>query len=109
MNTAFGYVAFVTSLWLGLSSLPALVIATVAGVVFNFQTSRTLVFRGQPGVFGRFALVYSLLLLLNWAALSGLEKLGTPAWIGQALLTLPLALVSFSLQLLVVFARPEAA
>jgi GtrA-like protein. len=45
LNTAFGYAIFLLSLKLGMSVGAALSASTLAGVVFNFQTSRRLVFR----------------------------------------------------------------
>ena len=110
LNTVVGYAVFVALLWVGMRSGLALVLATIAGVLFNFQTTRTLVFRGSKGGMLRFAAAYAFVLAVNWAALSGLEALGVAAWAAQGALALPLAGLSFTVQKLLVFSRqPEPA
>ncbi len=103
LNTAFGYTVFVVLIWAGMGSLAALVLATAAGVLFNFQTSRALVFRDQRAGMLRFASVYIVMIGVNWAALSALERLGLQPWAAQGVLTLPLALLSFAAQKFLVF------
>jgi putative flippase GtrA len=106
LNTGFGYAIFIALLWLGVASSPALVLAWVAGVFFNFGTIRTLVFAGERASLVRFCSVYLGVLGLNWALLVLLERLGMPAWAAQGALTLPLAFVSFAAQKHLVFSRP---
>ncbi len=105
LNAAFGYGVFVLLIWAGLASLPALVTATMAGVIFNFQTTRRLVFVGNSGSFGRFVALYGAVLAVNWAALSAMEGRGMPPWMAQGVLTLPVALLSFAVQKLLIFAK----
>ena len=103
LNTFFGYAVFLALLQVSLASTPALVLAWLAGVFFNFNTIRTLVFLGQSGSLVRFAAVYMGVLALNWIALTGLEQIGIPAWVAQGALTLPVALISFAAQKRLVF------
>ena len=65
-----------------------------AGVAFNFQTSRRLVFRSSGRIL-RFVAVYGVVLAMNWLALRALGAIGLTALEGQALLVLPAAIVSF--------------
>lgn len=104
LNTAFGYAVFAAVLLAGAGPFAAIVAATLAGVAFNFQTSRRLVFRsGTRGRLARFLAVYAGVLALNWVVLRALRDLGVPDLQAQALIALPLAAVSFLGQMLFVF------
>jgi len=104
LNTAFSYVAFVVLVLISGWPGAALAGATVAGVAFNFQTSRRLIFRSRGRVLW-FVAVYIVVFALNWAALRSLLWYGvSPLW-AQALLTPPIAAVSFIGQRTLVFAK----
>ena len=45
LNTAFGYLVFALLLFLGLHYTLAVILSTIAGVLFNFKTTGTLVFK----------------------------------------------------------------
>lgn len=102
LNAAFGYAAFYALLQLGAGTGMALIGAMAAGVAFNFQTSKRLVFRSRGRTL-RFVAVYAFVLAMNWLALRGLNAMGVSALLGQALLVLPAALVSFLGQKIFVF------
>jgi putative flippase GtrA len=102
LNTGFGYMCFAILILIGAGPTMALVLATAAGVAFNFQTSRRLVF-GTPGNVLRFGAVYAGVFALNWLALNGLIRLGAQPLVGQALLILPVAALSFLVQRILVF------
>jgi putative flippase GtrA len=102
LNTAFGYAVFATLILLGLWPGAALVASTIAGVAFNFQTSRRLVFRSS-GRFLIFVTLYGAVLTLNWAALRALHSGGLNDLLSQALLAPPLAAISFLGQRVFVF------
>lgn len=104
LNTAFGYAAYAVLILAGVWPGAALAGATLAGVAFNFQTSRRLVFQSGPGRGLRFVLAYAAVLALNWAALRGLLAFGFAELPAQALLALPVAALSFVAQKLFVFA-----
>jgi SAM-dependent methyltransferase len=110
LNAGFGYLVFAILLWTGIWPGAALVGAAAAGTAFTFQTSQRLVFRTQ-GQFARFVLTYAILLLLNWAALRTLHAWGLSDLASQAILTLPVAGLSFICQRRFVFgemASPRA-
>ena len=47
LNTAFGYLVFALLLFLGLHYTLAVILSTIAGVLFNFKTTGTLVFKNH--------------------------------------------------------------
>jgi len=106
VNTAFGYGVFALLVLAGIWPGAALIAATIAGVAFNFQTSRRLVFRsGARGLGLRFAALYSGVLVVNWISLRTLHGLGLADLLGQAILVLPMAILSFAGQRAFVFGR----
>lgn len=86
-NTVFGFAAYAALVWAGLAVPLALLLATVAGVFFNFftfgaYTFRKLEFRRLP----RFLLVYGLIYALNLLLLESLMRLaGLGPIVGQLL------------------------
>ena len=103
LNTAFGYVVFVILLTVGVWSSVALTAAALAGMAFNFQTSRHLVFRSR-GDGARFVALYGSIIFANWVALRALRSAGVDELLGQALLSAPIAVFSFVIQRSFVFA-----
>jgi putative flippase GtrA len=91
LNTAFGYGLYVLLVASGLPYLPALVVATAAGVIFNYFSFGRLAFRATlaRATFARFLAGYGLALSMNavllWAAH---ERLGIDPYTAQ-LLCLP--------------------
>jgi len=105
VNAGFGYTVFALLVLAGAWPGAALVGATIAGVAFNFQTSRYLVFRSSGRVL-RFVAVYVAVLALNWVTLRALQWCGLPDLVSQALLTLPMAAAAFLGQQTFVFGQP---
>ena len=65
INTLFGYTSFAILIFLKLDYRIALLIATVCGVLFNFKTIGTLVFKKKSNrLITRFVIVYLLTYLL---------------------------------------------
>lgn len=71
LNTAFGYGLYALFVALGMPYLPALVLATILGVIFNFFSFGKLAFRAAlgGGTFARFLAGYAAALALNAALL----------------------------------------
>lgn len=104
LNTVFGYGVFALALWLGLHYSIAAAIATVFGVLFNFNSMGSLVFGNKaykrlPIFIGVYALVY----IANVAVLWILGNFGVPPWLGGGMLLLPSALLSYFLNYKFVF------
>ena len=104
INTGFGYAMFALLILVGVWPAAALVGAAIAGVAFNFQTSRRLVFRSK-GRSLRFVAVYGAVLICNWAALRTLRQCGLADLESQAMLALPVAVMSFLGQRTFVFSQ----
>ena len=75
LNTAFSYTVFALLELMGCWSAVALAASTIAGVLFNFHTSRRLVFHAN-GPIVCFLAVYTFIFCLNWAALRTLHWYG---------------------------------
>ena len=110
LNTAFGYTVFAALILLGVHRTVALTVATVLGVLFNFQTVGRVVFRSRDlRLLLRFAAVYAVVYLVNVALLElWCRAVGLGPLAGQAL-SLPAAvLLAFSLMRGLVFGRSRA-
>jgi len=104
INTALSYVVFAALIVLNIGPLVALIGTTVLSLAFNYQTSRRLVFRDQTqGRVLRFLAVYAVVVGVNWIALRALASFGIPELFGQAMIILPIALMSFAGQRIFVF------
>jgi putative flippase GtrA len=98
LNTLFGQCVFVTLVLFGCNDLLSLLIATVAGVIFNFHTVGRLVFqRKERSLLARFVLCYGLSYAVNAIALSSLTHFGLSSISAQAILVLPVASLTFML------------
>ena len=107
LNTAVGYGLFAFLTWLGLLYPLAIGLATLGGVVFNFQSIGRLVFnRSHWSRLGRFAAVYCVLYGLNVAGVALLLKADLNVYVANALLIIPLALIAYLLQQKFVFTAP---
>ena len=104
LNTGFSYGVFAVLLHAGAGAMPALIGTTVASLLFNFQTSRQLVFQqGRPGQKWRFLILYAGLIFMNWLALRIMASAGIAEIAGQAIIILPVAILSFAGQRRFVF------
>ena len=104
LNTAFGYGVFVACLWLGMHYAIAGAISTVLGVLFNFKSTGSLVFRSKGNCkLPRFVVVYAIIYLVNVLALGGMLQLGIQEWLGGLILLLPSAILSYVLNRQFVF------
>jgi putative flippase GtrA len=107
LNTAFGYGLFALFTWFGLAYPLAIALATILGVLFNFQTTGRMVFSNSRGsLLWRFAAVYGIIYLLNVAAVALLLRAGINVYLANALAIPPLVVCSFILQRLFVFNKP---
>lgn len=107
LNTLFGYGVFAAIYLLTGSHRIAIVVATVAGVMFNYFTTGRLVFRNTG--FGRlipFVIVYSVVIVANILLVDLFDAMGLSPFIGQAL-SLPVMVgLAFILNDRFVFRRP---
>jgi len=110
INTLFYYGLYSLLIYTGVFYAAAVVIATVCGVLFNFQTFGRVVFKNfQTRLLGRFIGVYVILCLANIAGLKLLELIGLEnKYIAGAVLVLPVALLGYVLNKTFVFNTKEA-
>ncbi len=104
LNTAFGYAIFALLSWLGLPYPIAIALATIIGVAFNYQSIRRLVFSdADSSRIWKFGLVYLFLYGVNVLLTGQMLRLGLSVYLANALLLVPIALMSFILQRKFVF------
>lgn len=104
LNTLFGYSLFALLIWVGLAYPIAIGLATAGGIAINFQTTGRLVFGSAPlQRSGRFVAVYAVVYVINVVAVSLLLQLGLNVYVANALVILPLALLTYVLQRTFVF------
>lgn len=79
LNTAFGYLTFALLLFAGLHYTLAVILSTVAGILFNFKTTGVIVFKNNNNkLIFKFVAVYALtctiaIIILRLAELSHLN------------------------------------
>lgn len=76
LNTLFGYGVYAGLVFINLPYLIALLIATLAGVIFNYFSFGRMVFKARGGwlVFGKFIVAYAVVYVINAALLSILTE-----------------------------------
>lgn len=98
LNTFFGYTIFAVFIFLGFHYIIATLISTVLGILFNFKTIGTLVFRNSKGhLIVRFIVVYAFIYCLNIAFLKILSLLSFNMYIAGLVLLLPMAVTAYVL------------
>jgi putative flippase GtrA len=104
LNTIFGYLIYSFFLFIGLNYVLATLLATIAGVLFNFKTTGVLVFKiNDNKLLWKFFGVYAVVYALNIFFLSIFNHLNINLYIAGFILLLPMALVSFYLMKRFVF------
>ncbi len=108
INTIFGYTIYGLGLFIGLQYALAVLIATVLGVLFNFKTIGKYVFANNDRkLFVKFIVVYGITYLLNILILWLCQKYNFNLYLVQAILAIPLAGFSYSLNRYFVFGEKK--
>lgn len=96
LNTAFGYFIYALFVTIGSSHNIALTIQYILGVFWNFKTTGTIVFKNRDNTrIVRFFLSYVITYSINLACLNVLVRLGAGKYLSQAIMVLPMAVLSF--------------
>ena len=104
LNTLFGYGIFALFLALGVHYSLAALLSTVLGILFNFKTYGTLVFRSSDNrLIFKFLGVYGVTYLLTVAGIAVLKSFHLSAFAAGAILAVPVALIGFLLNRRFVF------
>lgn len=100
LNTLFGYGVFAGLVFINLSYLIALFIATLAGIIFNYFSFGRMVFSARGGwfVFGKFVSAYTMVYGINATFLGILtHDFHWSPYLGQILCILPSVVISWIL------------
>jgi putative flippase GtrA len=104
INTAFGYGLFALFLYVGLVYPLALFISTVAGILFNFKTIGSLVFKNHNNILiFKFFGVYGITYLCNLGGLALFKAFEINLYLSGAVLVVPVGILSFGLNRKFVF------
>jgi len=98
LNTLFGYSIFATFIFIGFHYTIATLMATVIGILFNFKTTGTIVFKiNKNSLIIKFVAVYSVIYVLNISCLKILSLYNVDIYIAGLLLIIPMAIITFLL------------
>ena len=104
VNTAFGYTVFAVFILLGLHYVLAALLGQICGILFNFKTTGTIVFKNKDNrLIFRFFGVYLFTYLLNIGLLKVFDFYGVGSLVAGAIIILPIAFISFLLSRRFVF------
>lgn len=96
LNTAVGYSLFAMFIYLKLHYSLAVLLSTVLGILFNFNTIGRLVFKSRDNtLIFRFFAVYGFTYLFNVAGLKVLSIFKFDMYVAGAALLLPMAVISY--------------
>ena len=108
LNTGFSYAVYVLFLYLGLTYVLANLMALLLGIMFSFRSQSALVFRRRnPRLMVRFAACWLMIFGLNIGVITLLMRTGFDAYVAGALALLPMTLISYFVQRLLVFGSPQ--
>jgi len=104
VNTIFGYGVFSLLILLSLHYVVAALLATICGILFNFKTTGTRVFKNRDNrLIFRFFGVYLITYFLIVGLLKLFDMAGVIPLVAGAIIALPMAVVSFLLMRKFVF------
>ena len=104
LNTLFGYGVFAFFLTLHVHYSLAALLSTLLGILFNFKTYGTLVFRNSDNrLLFKFLGVYGTTYLLAVSSIAVLKSFHMSAFVAGAILAVPMAPISFLLSRRFVF------
>jgi putative flippase GtrA len=104
VNTAFGFAAFAGFILLGLPREVAVFLGLICGILFNFKTTGTIVFKNKDNrLIFRFFGVYLSTYLLTIGLLKLFDLYGIGSLVAMAIIVLPVNLLTFLLQRRFVF------
>ena len=104
LNTIFGYGLFAILVFIGLVYPIALLVATIAGILFNFKTIGIIVFKNRDNLLiFRFFGVYGITYLFNLGGLALFKYFEINIYLAGAILLIPVGLLAFLLNKVFVF------
>lgn len=108
LNTAFGYGLFALLIYVGLHYALASFICTILGILFNFKTIGSLVFKNKNNMLiFKFLGVYGINYILSVLFLAIFKHFGINEYIGGAILIVPMGLFAYVLNHYFVFNKTK--
>ncbi|NDP20699.1 MAG: GtrA family protein [Paludibacter sp.] len=108
LNTAFGYGLFALLIYSGLTYPLALLICTISGILFNFKTIGSFVFKNHNNyLLLKFLGVYVITYFLNLGCLAILQYFAVNIYLSGAILVIPIGFFAFLLNKNFVFTDSE--
>lgn len=95
LNTCFGYAWFALMMWIGAGSVLAVILATIAGVLFNFRTYGAVFAAEGFARLPHFILIYFLIIPANLGMLHFLGSAGSGPYLGEAVVIMVIAPISY--------------
>jgi putative flippase GtrA len=109
LNTAFGFLIYAGLVWMGFPVWATVALSMLGALVFNYLTYGGIVFKGLSWRnFPRFMLFYVCLAGLNTAALHVMVLWSFGPFVSQAVLVVPLAVISYLGLTFFVFSKSSA-
>jgi putative flippase GtrA len=106
LNTVFGYTVFAVLILLHLHYVWAALLGQICGVLFNFKTTGTIVFKNKDNhLIFQFVGVYLVTYLITIALLKILDYYGVSSLAAGAIVILPVALLAYFLNKKFVFEK----
>lgn len=106
VNTCFGYSLYALLIFLHLHYALASFLGTIGGVLFNFKTTGTIVFKNHDNrLIFRFIGVYCITYLVNVLCLKIFAGYDFNMYLAGAIMVIPIALLSYTLLKRFVFGR----
>ena len=106
LNTVVGYSFYALFIYMGMVYVHALALATIIGVIFNFQTIGRIVFKSKDNtLIFKFSLVYMVTFCTNLLLIYVAKQNGANEYTGGALALFFTAVMSFLLNKHLVFKR----
>ena len=110
LNTAFAYLVYAASLYVGLPYPVAIILSMAASILVGFVGQGRLVFRNSdPSRIVRYVVMWGLLLLVHTAIVNRSVAYGFTTYVGGLLAILPVVSLSYVIQKYYVFKRESAA
>lgn len=104
LNTIFGYGLFALLIFIGVAYPFALLMSTIAGILFNFKTIGVVVFKNHNNILiFKFFGVYAITYLCNLGGLALFKSFEVNIYWGGAFLLIPVGLLAYVLNKVFVF------
>jgi putative flippase GtrA len=108
LNTAFGFSIYTVLIVIHLHYILAALLGQICGILFNFKTTGTIVFKNKNNrLIFRFFAVYLVTYLITIGLLKIFDNVNIGSLVAGAIIILPIAFLSFLLNKKFVFHQPQ--